>query len=396
MTLRIAYITHYAELFGANRSMLDLVMEARRRGAVEPMVILPREGPLSAQLQRQGIPFKVFPFQPWMSERHYMGGPHHRLGQFLRYRRAARDRRRANTALLPSIAAWLKEQRVQAIHANSAAVSTATMLRSAINVPLIWHIRELPERQYLLHIDAGRRAYGRALGQADQLIAISEAVRTDIQRYTDGPAPIELIYNGVLPKARYQELRDRAPGRWEHAVPFTFALVGLIHPSKGQEEAVRAIDIVRRSTPSVKLLLAGSGKSDGLKQLIATLGVQDHVDLLGFIEDPFKVFEKAHAYLMCSRNEAMGRVTVEAMASGLPVIGHASGGTLELVQDGLNGWTYPGGHEALAALMLQLVRDPALARSTGERAMSMASERFSVERMTDQVLAVYAHRIPLA
>ncbi len=396
MNVRIAYLTHYAELLGANRSMLDLVLEARRRGTVDPLVVVPREGPLTARLDAEGVRWTVVPFQPWMSERRYMGGPHHRLGQWWRYRRAARARARMNREVLPQLLRVLEEQRVQAVHVNSAAVGITALLRAAWSKPLIWHIRELPERQYLLHIDQGRAAYGRALASVDRLIVISAAVEQDVLRYAPHPAPMVRILNGVIGDARYAVLRAHAHERWERQVPFVFALVGLIHASKGQEEAVQALDLVRRERPDVRLLLAGSGRTERLNALIARLGLTAHVDVLGHVDDPFAVFARAHTCLMCSRNEAMGRVTVEAMASGLPVIGHASGGTLELVQPGANGWLYDGGAPALAERMLEVVRDPALARRTGERAMALAAERFSIERMTGRVLQVYAECFPSA
>ena len=59
--MRVAHLTHYAELYGANRSLLDLVLELRQRGEVEPHVLMPREGPLSERLRKEGVPVRVLP-----------------------------------------------------------------------------------------------------------------------------------------------------------------------------------------------------------------------------------------------------------------------------------------------------------------------------------------------
>ena len=88
--MRITYVTHYPELYGANRSLLDLMRELRERGEVQPHVLLPRDGGLAEVLTQEKIPFRVVPFEPWMSERRYEGRPHHRFMQWLRYERAAR------------------------------------------------------------------------------------------------------------------------------------------------------------------------------------------------------------------------------------------------------------------------------------------------------------------
>jgi hypothetical protein len=63
--------------------MLEWVVELRGRGVLDPLVVLPKEGPLTGSLQAIGIPYAVVPFEPWMSERNYMGRPHHRIMQYL-------------------------------------------------------------------------------------------------------------------------------------------------------------------------------------------------------------------------------------------------------------------------------------------------------------------------
>lgn len=386
--VRIAYLTHYAELYGANRSLLDLMLELRRRGEVEPHVLVPREGPLTRKLEEERVPFVVIPWEPWMSDRHYSGRFYHRLAQYLRHERAAKQRSHTNHDLLPDVLRQLYDWRAEVVHVNSAAVGITALLEANARIPLVWHIRELPERQYLLHIDSGRRRYAKALRAATRLIAISQAVRADIQRYA-GEVDVDVIYNGVLTLSDYRTLAAHAGERWAALGPFTFLLAGLIHPSKGQEEAVRAFAIVHRAMPNTRLVLAGDGKADHLRALISTLGIAAAVELRGFVPDMAPLFRSSHALLMCSRNEAMGRVTVEAMGSGLPVIGHTSGGTLELVTDGVNGLHYPGGAEALAERMTRLARDPDLARTLGTNAMRDAAERFTVERYAEEVLNVY-------
>lgn len=386
--MRIAYITHYADLYGANRSLLDLVLELRARGEVAPAVLLPTPGPLADRLAAEGIDHAIVPWSPWMTERYYMGGPHHKLGQYLRHERDARQRARANrlaeTAVLEQLRAW----RPDLVHANSAAVAMVPAVIAHMDVPLIWHIRELPEAQYLLHIDAGRRAYGRYLRKANRLIAISAAVKADIQRYA-GPVEMDVILNGVLRKADYVDLASRSDVRWQDVnEPFTFLLAGVIHPSKGQEDAIRSLALVKQRVPNVRLVLAGGGKATHLQRLASELGIADQVEFRGFVPDMRPLFQYAHAFLMCSRNEAMGRVTVEAMGSGLPVIGHASGGTPELIE-GHGGLLYSKGPEELAAHMIRLASDRSFARTLGQQLMRSSAERFNVERYASEVLTVY-------
>ncbi|HEY0978072.1 MAG TPA: glycosyltransferase family 4 protein [Flavobacteriales bacterium] len=388
-TYRITWITHYAELYGANRSMLDLMLELRRRGIAEPTVILPREGPLGTALVQEGIAHTVIDLRPWMSERTYMGGPHHRVMQYLRYRKAARERAAHNRAMLPLVLAQLRTWGSDAVHLNSAAVPMGAAIQQHSGLPLIWHIRELPEDQYLLHLDSGRRAYGRALRSADRLIAISKAVRTDIHRYTGQDTDIPVIYNGVLRTADHVRLAQRASERHWDGVVFNFCLIGLIHPSKGQIEAVEALALVRRKHPEARLIIAGTGRDQELRATIERTGQAEAVEMAGFVSDPFSILERSHTLLMCSRNEAMGRVTVEAMASGIPVIGHASGGTTELVEHGINGYRYTEGAAELADRMMRMIEHPEMARQLGAKGAEMAAERFTIERYANEIAKVY-------
>ena len=91
-----------------------------------------------------------------------------------------------------------------------------------------------------------------------------------------------------------------------------------------------------------------------------------------------------------SRNEGMGRVIVEAMALGLPVVATAVGGIPDVVTDGECGRLIaPEDVDALSAALIELGRDPALRRKLGEAAMQRV-EAFSTSVAREKLLAVYA------
>ncbi|HRH70953.1 MAG TPA: glycosyltransferase family 4 protein [Flavobacteriales bacterium] len=387
--MRVAFITHYADLYGANRSLLDLVCELRRAGSVEPFVVLPHRGRLNEVLATEGIAHEVFDFTPWMTARHYEGGPHHRLAQFVRHTRASRARSRRNKEILPGLIARVEQWGVDVVHANSAAVSIALELATGLGKPLAWHIREMPERHYGLHLDKGRGGFGRAIAKADHLICISSAVREDMRRYAPRLPRCSVVYNGVLTAAGFADRLLRKEAAQARSGPFTFVLVGVMHPSKGQLEAVEALSTVLRSGAKARLVLAGGGNDKLVRQRAHALGIATSVEFTGYIEDPFRILLQADAYLMCSRNEGMGRVTVEAMACALPVIGHASGGTVEVVEDGVTGLLYRTGADELAGQMSALITDPERARQLGRTGAIRAAERFTIERYAREVFDIY-------
>jgi glycosyltransferase involved in cell wall biosynthesis len=119
-------------------------------------------------------------------------------------------------------------------------------------------------------------------------------------------------------------------------------------------------------------------------------GVEERLELVGFSDDPGQELVAADVALTCSRLEAFGRATVEAMKLGRPVVAAASGGTLELVRDGWNGLLYaPGDAEALAERIERLHRDRDLLRELGENARAWAGETFTRGRYAAGLLEAF-------
>jgi glycosyltransferase involved in cell wall biosynthesis len=108
--------------------------------------------------------------------------------------------------------------------------------------------------------------------------------------------------------------------------------------------------------------------------------VDELVDFVPFTQNPFPHVAGADLALMCSRGEGFGRVTVEAMKLGKPVIGARSGGTVELIRDGWNGFLYPlGDIEELGRRIHVLHRDRALLKEMGSHAREWSRETFNLE-----------------
>ncbi|MBW7840183.1 MAG: glycosyltransferase [Chitinophagaceae bacterium] len=80
-----------------------------------------------------------------------------------------------------------------------------------------------------------------------------------------------------------------------------------------------------------------------LLHLVKELGMERFVSFGGYSNDVFSLFGTHHALIMCSRNEAFGRVTLESLLAGRPVIGADSGGTSEMITNGQNGLLYRAG-----------------------------------------------------
>jgi glycosyltransferase involved in cell wall biosynthesis len=381
--IKIAYFTHYADLYGANRSLLDLILELRRKGVVEPFVIVAKEGPLQKVLSSEGITHATIPFSTAMARRVYMGRLHHRLLQWWSSRAQARSRMRMDQHALPLIIDLLKSWQIELLHANSSVIGVGHALAKRLGLPLVQHIRELPFSHYGLTPDGGRRAYFKRLMSADAVIGISGAVRRDLPQELLNDPRFSIISNGILKNSSISAAILPSPSD-----PFTFAVVGWIHRGKGQVEALKAFAETRAMDPSSRMIIAGSGDLSSLRTVIGTLGLSEHVELPGFVDDPRLVYERAHCLVSCSRHEALGRAMVEAMAHSLPVIGHRSGGTVELIEHGVNGYLFSD-EKDLVQRMEDVLRDPPNALRMGREARKMLGDRFSIEDRTRDVFSVY-------
>ncbi len=194
------------------------------------------------------------------------------------------------------------------------------------------------------------------------------------------------------------ELRASAPAPGEARArlglqPHAFVVVGLgrLVPIKGFDLLVRALPAVAAQLPSARVLLVGDGAERGhLAAIAASLGVAERLRMTGETTDVAAYLSAADVVAVPSRNEGMGRVIVEAMALGLPVVATAVGGIPDVVTDGECGRLVgPEDVDALAVALVELGRDPALRRKLGEAAARRA-EAFSTAVAGEKLVAVYA------
>ena len=116
--------------------------------------------------------------------------------------------------------------------------------------------------------------------------------------------------------------------------------------------------------------------------LLLLLNLKDKVVFLGELTNPYEAFLEMDVYLMCSRNEGLGRVTLEAMASNLPIIGYKNGGTIELIIENKNGIFYENDHFELAKQLEALILNKQLRLEMGDKGREMFEKRFTNEIYT--------------
>jgi glycosyltransferase involved in cell wall biosynthesis len=205
------------------------------------------------------------------------------------------------------------------------------------------------------------RSYSRAWFHA-----ISDSTRDDLVARGVPRERIAVVYPGVDAVAYAP---DPAVQRWS---PPRFVYLGRLKRYKGVDRLIEALAMVRTERPDVTVDIAGSGDDrPRLEALAASRGVADAVRFLGFVDEPTKLglLRRAMANVFPSPKEGWGITVMEAAACGTPSVASDSPGLRDSVQDGVTGILVPHGDPAaLAAAMLRLVRDPALADGLGAAA----------------------------
>ena len=373
--MKVVFVTHYSALYGANRSLLNLI-DGFKKYNVEPFVICPSKGDMTIELEKRNIPFFVLSFKTWM-------GPTSIISRVKSPARLI-----INMAILPVLIKQVKKWNADIIYTNSSVTPIGALIAIILKKPHIWHIREFGELDYQLQYDWGRRYFEKLLDKAEAIIAISKAIKENVLNNIH--SKIYVVYNGVISEADCNNLKEKA-FTYNISSNYTFAIVGILNPNKGQEQAIRALALLKKDYTNVRLIIVGAGSDEYLeylKKLCFDLEVEDNVEFLGYISNPFEVYLKADAILMCSKFEAMGRVTAEAMAVARPVIGYNNGGTAEIIEDEVTGLLYNGDYRDLAKCMARFVENPKWAKKLGINGWKKAREEFTVEVYAKQVYEV--------
>ena len=144
---------------------------------------------------------------------------------------------------------------------------------------------------------------------------------------------------------------------------------------------------------SIKVSVIGRGAPDYIEFIedyARTLGVEHVIEVVGYVEDTREWYLKSDIVVMASRLEAFGRVTVEAMMSGCLVVGADSGGTSEIISNGITGILYDASKKNdLLDKLEYAVWHKEISRQIAENGRQFVKSNFSALRNADEVYKVY-------
>ena len=229
--------------------------------------------------------------------------------------------------------------------------------------------------------------------QVDCFIAASDAIRSMLVEDGVPAARALTVHEGV----DLERVAGIAPlnVREQYWFPPHSLVVGNIAalvPHKGQKHLIDAAALVVREMPEARFLILGEGElRASLEQQIRHLHLGQHVLLGGFRTDVLAVLKGLDLFVMSSVTEGLGTSLLDAMAAGRAVVATRAGGIPEVVVHGETGLLVPPRDPgSMAAAIVEVLRDPARRRRYGEAGLTRVGACFSVNRMVEATLEVYA------
>jgi glycosyltransferase involved in cell wall biosynthesis len=310
---------------------------------------------------------------------------------------------RADAAAIRRLRAILRERRPDVLHTHTAKAGAtgriAALLAGRARPRALVHTYHghvlsgyfNPRRELVFRLV--ERLLGRATGA---LVAVSEEVRDDLVHF--GVAPAERIavvsYGFDLPAWSEADDAARARLRAELGVgdeTFVVGWAGRLTAIKRPLDLVRTLSSLVDREVDALLVLVGDGEDRGQTEALARqLGVEQRCRLVGFQQDMRAWYAVFDATLMTSANEGTPVVAIESLAAERPVVATRAGGTATVVIDGVSGFLEAiGDTDRLALRLAELAHDPERRASLGRQGAADVRARFALERMTDELDAVY-------
>lgn len=376
--MNILMITHERNLNGASKSLLNLIDQMKDKHTF--FVVTPfSDGPMADELKRREIRFFYHGMKRWMRRR----SESWIKWKLIQIRWLCFEQFK-NIVEAKKIVREIEDLSIDVIHTNVSVVNIGGLVSKMTGIPHIWYIREFGKEDFNMYpVCSSKRLYSFIDEYADTVVVISKALREKYRNLLH-KTDIKLIYNGVGSENIYSE---RAYTCKRNQIKFLIS--GKIQPAKCQKIAILACaELQKRGIKNFELYVAGRGNVGDLENLFPE--ESEYVTFLGQVEDMPSLRKKMDVELVCSKSEAFGRVTVEAMMAGMPVIGSNSGGTPELIVDGFNGLLFePGNFKKLASCMELFITDQKEIEKMGRQAQEYAIEHFSIERCADEVHKQY-------
>ena len=371
--MKILFLDQSGKLGGAELSLTDVAKSHRENC----LVGLFADGPFRQLLEQHHIPVQVLATQQI---------------------KVTKDSSFINSlssisSIAPLIAKVAKlAQNYDLIYANTQKALVVGALASIFSRrPLVYHLRDILSPD---HFSRTNRYIAVTLANrfASLVITNSKATQTAFIEAGGRAELTEVVYNGFEPAYYNIQEANSHQVRQQLGLDRQF-LVGhfsRLSPWKGQHILLEALAECPTDVTSLLVGDALFGEQDYVQYLheqVAELGLEKRVRFLGFRSDIVPLMKACDLVAHTSTSpEPFGRVIIEAMLCGRPVVAAAAGGVVELVENGKTGWLFsPGNSQQLAQIITTCRNQPSQAATIAHQAQIQATQRFELTATNERI-----------
>lgn len=382
MKKSILFILHQNDFDGgASRSIIDIILKLKQENLYNIYSLLPSKGEISNVLELHNIEYytasykwdfaKKTPIYKWYLKK-----------------------------MLTSL--WNKLQlikiikqinkKIDLVYSNTSVNEIGFFLSLKYKCPHIYHVREFCLEDFSLEYLHSERRRKKLLRLPNtKIIVISKALQSKYEKLTSRN-DISLIYNGLNNTFKEKEYIPKQK--------VTFLFIGSINRGKNQLDALKAaVKLLEKGITNFTIKFIGTGNikyKAELEQYINLNKLVDHVLFLGHKnqDDLIEIVYNADVGLMLSSNEAFGRVTVEYMLGGLPVIASNAGANPELVISNENGYLYNSNDLLdLTEKMKFFIKNPLKIIELGKKGREIAIKNYDLNTTFNKIKQVIEEQI---
>ena len=373
--MNILFLDHVGVLGGAELSLLDIADHYQASSTV----LLFDDGPFRERLEQRDVPVKIMRASAQVSNASRGGGLQSLLAVPSVLRMAQRVAQEA--------------RHFDLLYANSQkALVVASVAGRLAKRPVVWHLRDMLTQD---HFSSFNRKVAVTLANSSvaRVIANSQATANAFVQSGGHPSLPRVVYNGIDP-ALFDTIsaEDTAALKAELGVQNAriVSVFSRLAPWKGQHVLLGALAHLPEDVHAVIVGEAIFGEREyaaALRDQVNAAGLGARVHFLGFRGDIPALMQLSDVIVHASTSpEPFGRVVVEGMLAGKPVVATRAGGVLEIIEDAQSGLLVaPGDVDDLARALTYLLENPTEATRIAKTGKQRALEHFSLNAMLKEV-----------
>ena len=389
---------------GATVGALELIRTSRDSATgIKHFAVYPGIGPMESVIRELCDDSAVIPMRWWNEKTHL--DPIRRSVIWMRENQITRFGLKTRRRLRERLRDW----KIDVVHSNTACVIDGALVAHSLNLPHVWHIRERIGHDGFMQFNLSDNGLANRIGSlSDKIIPMSRFVGEIFHRH-GLKNKSNVVYDGVDPilfdsdEARQRGIRLRQSwGIPDDAV--LFGNVGSVCSQvKRHDLFIQAAAIVRKQYSHIYFVICGSlprlkswtrrtnwNYFQRLKHLAEEAGLSDRLIWADNVEDTGAMMNAIDVLVHACDLEGFGRVAIEAMTAGKPVIGPDRGGLTESVIDEETGILFQSGNQqAMAHAIGQLAEDLEKRTCFGQAGRKRVDERFLPQHHLESMLTIY-------